>query len=122
MSWGFVVGDVGGEWGGEIDCLRITFVKGGPACALAAALGCSLFICRSSSEIALLKLFVRLAVLVLVGVVGFVGSGFVARLNRFKDGVVGVGLCVLPSSLSSLGFFLLLPSIKKPYRAKTYGR
>ena len=93
---GAVVGDGGGEFGGDVACVRAIVVNGELACALAVAL--ESFI-HSSSDNALLKLFVRLVVLVLVVVAGFVGSGFGARLNRLDGGVVGVGLVTALFSL-----------------------
>ena len=54
----------GGEFGGDVACVRAIVVNGELACALAAAL--ESFIIHSSSDNALLKLFVRLVVLVLV--------------------------------------------------------
>ena len=88
------MGDVGEEWGGEVAFVRATFVEG--LFAFAVALDCSSSICRSSSDNALLKLSARLVVLVLVGVVGFVGLGFGARLNRLDGSVVGVGRVACP--------------------------
>ena len=99
LSCEVVVGDGGGEFGGDVACVRAIVVNGELACALAAALELASFIVNSSSDNALLKLFVRLVVLVLVVVVvGFVGSGF-ARLNRLDGGVVGVGLVTALFSL-----------------------